>query len=463
MAENYASRFPPAASPEPFALAENAVERLPLSSQQWRFWFLDHLLGGGGEYTVTKAWHIRGALDRLALKRAVQTIVDRQESLRTRFEDYSEGPRQLIIPELPVEMPEEDVSHLAETSQRRAIETIVRNEASQRFDLRLAPLFRTRLVKLGETEHVFIRAMHHIICDGWSAAIFARELGYLYNAFRHGRENALSPLSFQYRDYTRWQVAEFQGKKVREGLAYWKKNLTGFPDCLGLPMDRRRQEAPTLAAAACSVALSENQVAALRSLGRKNGATLYMVLLAAFGLLLSRYSGQDDLAVGSPIANRQDGRFYDVIGCFVNTIVLRMQVEPAMTFRELLEQVQPTVLDALRYCSIPFESLVEELAPERKLNMNALFQVVFALHNVPQQRPQLDELEVEPFEIAKVKVRFDLEVHAFEDNGKVRLYWIYNQDLFNPWRIEGMASQYVTMLQAVIANPNQMVGEVDLA
>ena len=266
----------------------------------------------------------------------------------------------------------------------------------------------------------------------------------------------------QYADFALWQRKWLEGGALERGLSYWKKQLAGIPARLELPTDRPRPALQTFGGEVCSMTLSPAQVAELKRLSQDHQSTLYMTLLAVFGMLLSRYSGQDDIVVGSPIANRQEEQLEALIGFFVNSLVMRVRPRGEMSFGELLSEVRQTALAAYEHQDVPFERLVEELSPERSLNTTPLFQVMFALQNAPLDKQQLKHLEVNPIRGGELRVRFDLEVHAFERAGEITLSWLYNRDLFDRWRMEQMSRHYVRMLDAVVKEPGCAVGRVEM-
>ena len=267
----------------------------------------------------------------------------------------------------------------------------------------------------------------------------------------------------QYADFALWQREWLKGEALSKGLEYWKQELAGIPERLELPTDRSRPAMQTFEAEVCQVELSGEQVKKLKRVSRENQATLYMTLLSGFGVLMSRYSGQDDIVVGSPIANRQEAQLEGMIGFFVNSLVMRVKVKGEGSFRQLLSEVRKTALGAYQHQDVPFERLVEELSPERNLNRTPIFQVMFALQNAPMDAQQLAGLEVRSIESEEdVKARFDLEVHAFEQGDRIRLYWIYNRDLFDRWRMEQMARHYARILEAVVEDADRVVEEIDL-
>ena len=437
-------------------------ERLPLSYAQQRLWFLDRLEGASTEYNVAGALRLRGELDREAVERAINTIVERHESLRTHFAEVEGEPVQVIEPELRIEVPVEDLSGLEEEQQRKQVEAALRREGAEPFDLGRGPVLRMKLLKLGEQEHVLLRTMHHIVSDGWSEGVFNRELMVLYEAYREGRENPLKPLEVQYADFAIWQRNWLDGGALNQGLVYWKEKLAGIPERLELPTDHPRPAVQTFGAEACQATLSAEQTAQLKHLSQKEQATLYMTLLAAFAVLLSRYSGQDDIVVGSPIANRQEAQLEEMIGFFVNELVMRVRVQAEMSFRQLLGEVRRTALEAYQHQDVPFERIVEELSPQRSLNTTPVFQAVFVLQNMPWQPQRLKGLELKPFAHDQLQVRFDLEVHAWEQEGQISLICVYNRDLFDRWRMEQILRHYMRVLEAVVADICQYVGCVDL-
>jgi acyl carrier protein len=441
--------------------------RVPLSYAQQRLWFIDQLERGSSEYNMPEALRLRGKLDRRALERALAAMVERQESLRTRFVEVEGEPVQVIERSVEVEVPLEDWSALGAEEQQEQVQAALRQEWEVAFDLGRAPLFRTKLLKLGEQEHVLLRTFHHIISDGWSQGVFNHEFMTLYEVFQgggedDGRESPLPPLAVQYADFTLWQRQWLDEETLARDIDYWKEELAGIPQQLHLPQDRPRPIVQTFFANRSFATLSERQVAALKQLGHNSQATLYMTLLSAFAVLLQRYSGQEDIVVGSPIANRQEAQLEPLIGFFVNALVMRVRVYGEWSFHELLATVRGTALEAYRHQDLPFERLVEELSPQRSLNITPLFQVTFALQNAPMKAQQLAGLEVVRLKSDEFRVRRDLELHAFERSGEIELHWVFNRDLFDPWRIEQMARHYTRLLEAAAAAPLKPICELEM-
>jgi amino acid adenylation domain-containing protein/non-ribosomal peptide synthase protein (TIGR01720 family) len=431
-------------------------EHLPLTPSQRRLWFLDQLQGGSTEYHIPEALRLRGELDVAALRQAINAIVARHESLRTHFIQIDGELTEIIEPEILLEVPVEDLSILDHPEQQQKIKAALEHEWSEPFSLARSPLFRAKLLKMKQQEHVLLYTFHHIISDGWSENIFKHELALLYQAFHEGRQSPLEPLPIQYADFVLWQ------RSRADDLQYWKEKLSGIPEQLELPRDRPRQSRQTFAGSLVRTVLSVEQVAALHLLGRNNQATLYMTLLAAFGVLLHRYSGQADIVVGSPIANRQDPQLEHLIGYFASALVMRTHIDPQQSFRDFLAEVRTTALEAYRHQDVPFEQIREGLSPERSVNYPQIFQVLFALQNLPYGALNLKDLEIEPLISEAPRVRLDLEVYASESSQKLEFYWVYNRDLFDRWRIEQMAGHYFRLLQSAVDGPNEPVHSLEM-
>jgi len=437
-------------------------QRLPMSYSQQRLWFLDQLQGKSNEYNIAEALSLRGELDYAALQHALAEIVQRHEILRTRFAEAEDGePIQIIDAESRVNLEWEDLTNLDEHSQQKHIAAARKNEQEQPFDLGRGPLLRVKLLKLSERDHVLLRTFHHIITDGWSQGIFNHELMLLYEAFNKGETSPLPELPLQYADFALWQ-RKWLGKTFENQLAYWKQQLAGIPDELALPKDHPRPPRQTFAAEVCNASLSQEQTAALKRLSRTEQATQFMTLLAIFALLLQRYSGQNDIVLGSPIANRQEEQFEQLIGFFVNSLVLRIRINPAQTFRDLLTEVRKLALDAYRHQDLPFERLVEELSPQRSLNKTPLYQAMFSFQNAPGQPPALHGLEVHSLRGESHLTHFDLEVQAVEHEGRINLFWFYNRDLFERWRIEQLARHWSRLATTLVATPDLALQQMEI-
>lgn len=435
------------------------AERAPLSYSQRRLWLINELQGSSTEYNMPEALRLRGRLDVEALRRALQTIVDRHELLRTHFVEDRGEVVQVIAPSLTLEIPIEDLSGLSQAEQHRQVMASANNEWCAAFDLAHGPVLRLKLLKLAEEDHVLLQTFHHIASDGWSWGVFMREFKDLYEAYSQGRENPLPELPLQFADFALWQMQTIDEGLMDEDIRFWKEHLAGIPEELKIPKDRPRPPVQTYAAAACGITLSAEKVAALKRCGR---STLYMTLLSAFAVLMHRYSGQGDIVVGSPIANRQNERLEGLIGFFANTLIMRVGVDPNASFGELLERVREMSLDAYRHQHVPFERLMEELPLHRSLNRTPIFQVIFALQNASSGTQELKGLEIEPLGKEDWRVRFDLEVHALERNGQLDIVWLYNLDLFDRWRIEQMARRFEQLLTTAVHDLEKPVCHLEM-
>jgi amino acid adenylation domain len=447
-----AMQFTHAAGALPLLKTEKRPAHLPLSYGQQRLWFVDQLEGASTQYNLTAALRLSGPLDESALMRAINTIVERHETLRTCFRLAPDGePEQIILPRFVINVPIENLVGLDEEGQKNRISELLAQERDEKFDLAYGPLLRVKLLRLATNEHILVRSIHHIVYDGWSTSVFNHEFTTLYEAFQNGqREHPLPPLAIQYADFALWQRSSFDAGMLEQQLSFWKDNLAGIPENLGLPLDRPRGARQTFGAELCQVNVPDKQIAALKRLARANNATLYMVLLSAFAVLLKRYSGQPDVVIGSPIANRPEPQLEESIGFFVNSLVMRVHVDEEAVFLKLLEVVRGMVLNVYRHKDLPFERLVEEIAPQRAMNTTPIFQVVFAFQNAPESPLQMSELKIGQVDNHELRVRHDLEVHVWEQAGHLEISWLYNRDLFDRWRMVQMAHHYQHLLETIV-------------
>lgn len=448
--------------PAEFLIPQPRPARLPLSDAQQRLWFLDHLEDASAGYHIPDALRLRGPLDVNALRRAMNAVVARHESLRTHFPQIEGEPTQIIEPWLDLPVPIEDFSGLAEEAQRVAASAAQNGEEQRPFDLARGPLLRVKLLRLGPQDHLLLRTFHHIIFDGWSLSVFNREVSALYRTFLQGWEIPLPSLTAQYADFALWQHSEAGREKLRHELEYWQQQLAGAPAELDLPKDHPRGERQTHAARLHRALLPGEALRDLWRLMGESHTTLYMALLSVFALLMQRYSGQRDLLVGSPVANRQTPQSEPLIGFFSSAAVMRVRVEPQSTFRNLLSQVRQTALEAWRHQEVPFEQLADRLSPERVLNRPRIFQVMLALHNEPEDPLRLPDVEVEQVIGNDLRVRFDLELHAWERGQMLELNWLCNRDLFESRRVEQMAEHFANLLSSGAAFPDELVGNLKM-
>jgi len=457
-------------SPSQNTVAESPVSEetaeteyvFPPSFGQQQLWLLDQLLADGSVYNAPAVVRLVGALDIVALQRALQEVVRRHEVLRTRFEVQEAVPVQVIAAEFEFGLELEDLTALVPPEREAAAQRRVRAEAAQRFDLEHGPLLRARLLRLGDSEHWLLLTLHHIVTDGWSSGVMRRELSVLYEAFHEGRPSPLPELALQYADYAVWQREWLQGAVLEEQLGYWKQALADLA-LLELPTDRPRLAVASYQGGRLGFELGEDLTRGLKELGRGEGATLFMTLLAAFQVLLYRYSGQEDISVGVPIAGRTQPGLEGLIGYFVNMLVLRGDLSGQPSFNDHLARVHTRALAAYAHQELPFAKLVEELAPKRDLSRNPLFQVCFALENTPPGTLQLPGLEVQAIKsIRDQSAKFDLDFSVAEDRGKLNVVVAYASDLFDASTIERMAGHWQVLLKAIVADPTQPISRLPL-
>ncbi|MGW1893342.1 non-ribosomal peptide synthase/polyketide synthase [Streptomyces sp. NPDC002004] len=430
---------------------------LPLSYAQQRLWFLDRFEPGSTEYTTLSVLRLSGPLDETALRTALDGLVARHEALRTTFTEQDGRARQVVRPPYPVRPALDDLTGAGDTSA--ALDALVEREAAAPFDLEAGPLLRARLVRLGRDEHVLVLAVHHIVTDGWSVGVLGRDLGELYTAAHERRQPELPGLPVRYADFAAWQRARTD--RAESDLDHWRRVLDGLPP-LELPTDRPRPAVRGREGALITFALPAALTGRLRATGRDADATLYMTLLTACQILLSRWAGQEDLAVGTVTAGRERPELHDVVGMFVNTLVLRGRVRPGLSFRELLTQVRTTVLEAFAHQDVPFERLVDALQPERDTSRTPLFQVMVALHNLGAEAPRLPGLEVAPVTPPVRHATFDLAFDFVEGDDGVTGYLQYNTGLFDTDTVENLAGRLRLLLEAAVEDPDRPVGALPL-
>jgi amino acid adenylation domain-containing protein len=452
-------------TPSPAAAEESAVEDMyvfPVSFAQQRLWFFQQMYPGSAAYNVPVAMRLTGRLDVERLRAALCEVARRHEVLRTSIDLIDDQPAQLISEEVEVELPVLDLSDIPADERDAEARRLATEEVTRAFDLRRGPLLRARVLRLAPEEHALLIIIHHIICDGWSIGVLMNEVAALYTAYTAGEEPSLPELPIQYADYAVWQREWLTGDVLEEQLSYWREQLGGAPPVLTMPTDRPRPQVQTLNGAHFEFLFPEGLPARLRQLCRGEGVTMFMLLLGAFQALLSRYSGQEDVLVGTPIAGRNRGEVEGLVGFFANTLVLRADLSGEPSFRELLRRVKKTCLGAYAHQEMPLERIVEELQPERSLSHAPLFQVLFALQNTPGESFQLPGLEMSPAELDLTTTAFDLTLNVEEFGEGIYGRLRYNTDLFEPETIRRMAGHYLTLLSAAVEDPERPVSELPL-
>ncbi|MEG4588313.1 amino acid adenylation domain-containing protein [Microcoleus sp. MOSTC5] len=436
---------------------------LPLSFAQERLWFFDQLEPGNPFYNLCGAVRVTGQLNAEALRQSIEKIIERHEVLRTAFAAVEGQPIQVVAAAAgDWTLPLIDLSDRSPDDRQAEVQKLSAQEARDPFDLGQSSLLRAKLLRLDETEHVLLLTVHHIVFDGWSLGVFLQELAEFYQAFSSDRLPLLSPLPIQYADFAAWQRQQLQGEILETQLGYWKQQLSGSLPILNLPTDFPRPAVQTFQGARQTWELPKDLSLALVQLGQQEKATLFMTLLAAFKTLLYRYTGQTDILVGSPIANRNRSEIEALIGFFVNTLVLRSDLNGNPTFRELLRSVREVASGAYAHQDVPIEKLVEELQPERDLSYSPLFQVGFALQNGLTQTLELPGLTLNSHEIDTGTANFDLMLFLEETERGLTATWEYSTSLFQPSTIARMHGHFQILLEGIIANADRRISELPL-
>ncbi|NEU77743.1 non-ribosomal peptide synthetase [Nostoc sp. UIC 10630] len=447
----------------PISKVETAANQHPLTFTQQQLWFINQLQPGTATYNIPVAIHLTGKLSVSVLVRSFNEIIQRHDILRTSFEVVDGEPIQKVADAIALNarsaiafsLPEVDLCDLADEQQQTEVQKLSQQEAQLSFDLGQAPLLRAKLLHL-HTESILLINLHHLVGDGWSIKVLVQELSTIYQAFCAGKPSQLPQLPLQYTDFVYWQRNWLQGQVIEKHLAYWKQQLGGNLPVLQLPTDRPRPPIQTFRGAQQKFILSTTLTESIKQLGQQEGATLFMTLLAAFQTLLYRYTGQEDILVGSPIANRNHAELEQLIGCFVNTLVLRTNLEGNPTFTELLGRVRKVAVEAYTHQDLPFEKLVEALQPNRDLSYNPLFQVMFVLQNPASNSIwKTEELETRT-------AKFDVLLSMIDSEEGLTGTLEYNTDLFNADTIARMVGHFQTLLEGVVSDPNQGISKLSI-
>jgi amino acid adenylation domain-containing protein/non-ribosomal peptide synthase protein (TIGR01720 family) len=455
---------------------ENA--EIPLSYAQQRLWFLDQLESNNTSYKLSIGLRLLGTLNVAALEQSFREIIHRHEALRTNFVTVDGKPLQIIQTVTNWTVTVVDLQHLSTpvlselvpseaevaevTEQKTAAQKLLEQQAIEPFDLAHDALIRATLLILSETEQWLLVCMHHIVCDPWSINLFFQELEALYNAYSQGQPSPLLPLSIQYADFAIWQRQWLVGEVLQNHLSYWEKQLANAPTFLPLPTDRPRPAVQTFNGSYHMFTLSVELTQQLEKLSQQQGVTMFMTLLAVYNTLLYRYTGQEDILVGTPVANRDRTELEGLLGFFVNTLVMRTQVSGDRTFNELLPRIREMALSAYAHQDLPFKMLVEALQPERDLSHTPLFQVMFVLLNAPMSEIELTGLSVSGLPIGITTAKFDLTLSMENTPNGLFGWWEYNTDLFDSSTIERMTLHFLTLLEAIVGNPQERISQLPI-
>lgn len=427
---------------------------LPVSFAQQRLWFLDQLEPNNPTYNIPDVIRINGALNIAILQRCFDEIIRRHESLRTTFKTVEGKAIQVIAPALKLEIPVIDLQEIPESSRETEALERIQKSAKQPFDLSQGPLVRATVYQLAPEEFLVLLNMHHIISDGWSTGVLIKEVATLYQAFSQNMPSPLPELPFQYADFAHWQRNWLQGEVLEKQLGYWKKQLSGIPSRLELPTDFPRPAVQTASGAHENFTISAELTQSINQLSQQTGVTQFMILLAAFQTLLQRYSGQNDICVGTPIANRNRSETENLIGFFVNTIVLRADFSQKITFRQFLTQVKETTLNAFAHQDLPFEKIVDAIQPDRDMSHSPLFQVMFILQNAPQKALKAEGLAFSSIQLDTGISNYDLTLAMGENQNRLGGAIEYNTDLFLKSTIQRFLQHFQRLLEAVVKNPD---------
>lgn len=435
---------------------------LILSYAQEQLWFNEQLIQGTSIYNVPIALRLEGTLEVSALECTLNQIVARHEILRTTFITHGDLPEQVILPRLSLPLTNLDFSNLQAKSREREAQRQIILEAHQPFHIEQGPLIRTRLLRMRNTNHLLLVTMHHIICDMVSIKVMMRELAVIYNAYVSSKPSPLPNLPVQYADFATWQRQWLVGEDRDRLVTYWQAKMRDAPTELKLPFDRPRSEIPTVQGASIFKMLPKAVSQALQTISQRENATFFMVLLAAFQVLLFRYTGQDDIVIGSPVANRTRNEIAELIGFFVNMVAFRADLAGNPPFSELVRRVRKVCLEAYAHQELPFEKLVEVLHPQRKIDQNLLFQVTFALQTESIKPPVLQNLKSQFEDIENNTAKFDLAVELTETADGLKCHYQYNTALFHLSTIQQLATHFQVLLEGIIKNPEQPIGELPL-
>jgi amino acid adenylation domain-containing protein len=456
--QNYAVNSPP--------LFISKVDRtntdLSLSFAQQRLWFLDQLEGMNDNYNISQALKFQGVLNLKALEKALNQIIERHEVLRTNFQVKNDLPVQVIRPHHPIEIPVIDIENLSEKEQSIKISQLINEEAEISFDLAKDLLLRAKIIRLKKKEHIFLLTMHHIVSDGGSLGILIDELSTIYQAECESKPANLKPLLVQYVDFALWQKRHLTGENLAKNLNYWQQKLADVPPLLPLATDYPRPPIQSFRGDTVRFYINQELTAKIRNLSRQEKTTLFITILTAFKILLSYYSQQDDIIVGSPINNRNRQEVEPLIGFFVNNLVLRSKIDLSLDFYTLLKQVHQTSLEAYQYQELPFEKLVEELNPERNLSYTPIFQVMLGFNNNEFRSWNLPGLEISSFPLERKTAKFDLTLFIRETPSRLEANLQYSTDLFKRSTIERMIEHFQILLEQITTNPHQSISKLSI-
>jgi hypothetical protein len=434
----------------------------PLSFSQERLWFLAQLEQGSHAYNICRAYRLIGHLDLSRLSQSLNEVVRRHEILRTTFPVVAEGPIQAVAPKLTLSFPLVDLTNLPSMARDVELSRILSQEASYSFDLAAAPLLRLGVLRLDDENHVIFFTAHQVVCDGRSVSLFFEELTEIYQAFTRSRAARLPQLSIQYGDYAVWQRERIKGRFLKAQLSYWKDRLRGIIPVLQLPADRPGTEIQTFSGSRHAIDFPSGMRDALKALGQSHHTSLFVTLMAVFNALIYRYTAQEDIVVGFPCANRNLKNVENLIGSFVNTLLLRSNITPTASFVQLLLSVRDSCREALEHQDIPFEMLVQELQPERNMTRNPLFQVMFSFQNMSAAAVKLPVNDGRAIEVKTSTSKLELSLSLAEREDGLAGHFEYSTDMFDASTIERISGNFETLLGGIVADPHKRLTDLPL-
>jgi hypothetical protein len=434
----------------------------PLSFAQQRLWFIDQLDPGNFSYNLAGCFELQGPLDNLCLERVISEIITRHETLRTTFSSIGGRPVQVVAPPYNFKLSVIDLSEILAQKQDEVVKKLLWEEAHRSFDLAKDFLLRTYLLRLAEQSHLLVVSMHHIVCDGWSIQILSDEIKILYQVFLRGESSPLAELPVQYADFAAWQQQQLNGEKLEQQLSYWKQRLAGSPDVLELPTDRPRPLISSHRGASKRFALPLPLLKSLRQLSRKERVTMFMTLLAAFKILLFKYSEREDIVVGTSNTDRPRSDIKNLIGCFITVVVLRTDLSGDPSFREVLKRVRDVVLEAFANPDVPFEKLVEVLRPKRDALIPPLFQIMYVYQMVTHKEIDIPNLSMKLLRSETGTSKLDLLLFVRERPEELILTLEYSLDLFEAATIDRKAEHFVSLLKDIVDRPDEPISSLSL-
>lgn len=438
-------------------------QEIGLSYAQQRLWIIDQLEGGSAHYHMPGAFKLEGNLNTKALEKALETIIDRHEILRTTFAEGENGAIQVVNPDEKLPMDVVDLKNRSAAEQGEEIKRLASVHALNAFDLAKGPLIRLQVLLLSEQENIVLFNMHHIVSDGWSRSLLIDEFSALYAAFASDLPNPLSPLRIQYGDYAEWQRQWLQGDLLDQHLSYWVDRLQGIPPVHNLPLDHARPERQNFDSDTVSFVIEKERTDKINAFCRENDVTLFIFLQTALAVLIGRYSNEEDIVIGTPVAGRNHKDIEGLIGLFINTVVLRTNLSNDPSFLDLLKNNRKAILDDFTYQQMPYEMLVDELKPERNLSYNPICQVKFVVQNYERNDIELPDITLTPLKTEQGKVRFDLDLTVVEREGVLNLYWSYKSELFEASTVQRMGESFLTLLDGILNLASQPILELPMA